>query len=71
VTIAETAAAVSAALPGHVPVNILQKPDPAKPAQRYVPETLRAQNELNLDEWVKLEDAIRRTAQWHQKKDNV
>ncbi|HEY3913251.1 MAG TPA: NAD-dependent epimerase/dehydratase family protein [Verrucomicrobiae bacterium] len=71
VTIAETAAAVSAALRGQVPVNVLQKADPAKPAQRYVPETLRAQNELNLDEWVKLEDAIRRTAQWHQKKDNI
>jgi nucleoside-diphosphate-sugar epimerase len=64
-TIAETAAAVSRSLPGNVPVIISQKPVPGQAAQRYVPETLRAQNELGLRQWVQLDDAIRRTAQWH------
>lgn len=70
-TIAETAAAVSAALPGGVAVNVLQKSVPGKPPQRYVPETARAQTELNLAEWVKLDDAIRRTVQWHAGQDNI
>jgi dTDP-glucose 4,6-dehydratase len=66
-TIAETAAAVSRSLPGNVPVNISQKPAPGQPAQRYVPETLRAQNELGLRQWVQLDDAIRRTADWRRR----
>ncbi|HEX3718911.1 MAG TPA: NAD-dependent epimerase/dehydratase family protein [Verrucomicrobiae bacterium] len=70
-TIAETAAAVSAALPGGVAVNVLQKPESGKSPQRYVPETARAQNELDLAEWVKLDEAIRRTAQWHAGQDNI
>jgi dTDP-glucose 4,6-dehydratase len=70
-TIAQTANAVSGALPGGVPVIVSQKPAPDKPAQRYVPETSRAQNELNLAEWVKIDDAIRRTAQWHKRQDNI
>jgi dTDP-glucose 4,6-dehydratase len=64
-TIAETAEAVSRSLPGNVPVIISQKPAPGQAAQRYVPETLRAQNELSLHQWVQLDDAIRRTADWH------
>jgi dTDP-glucose 4,6-dehydratase len=64
-TIAQTAEAVSRSLPGNVPVIISQKPAPGQPAQRYVPETLRAQNELGLHQWVQLDDAIRRTADWH------
>jgi dTDP-glucose 4,6-dehydratase len=66
-TIAEVAAAVSRALPGNVPVTIAQKPNPDAPPQRYVPDTGRAERELGLREWVGLEEAIRRTAQWHKK----
>jgi dTDP-glucose 4,6-dehydratase len=65
VSIAETAAAVSGALPGKAPVVIAQKPVPGRPAERYVPETARAEQELGLRQWVALEEAIRRTAQWH------
>jgi dTDP-glucose 4,6-dehydratase len=64
VTIAETAQAVSRSLPGNVPVIIQQKPVPGQPAQRYVPETLRAETELALRQWVQLDDAIRRTSLW-------
>jgi dTDP-glucose 4,6-dehydratase len=70
-TIAETAAAVSAALPGGVAVNVLQTAESGKSPQRYVPETARAQTELDLAEWVKLDEAIRRTAQWHAGQDNI
>jgi dTDP-glucose 4,6-dehydratase len=65
VTIAETAAAVSRALPGKAPVVIAQEPAPGRPAERYVPETARAEQELGLRQWVALDEAIRRTAQWH------
>ncbi|HEY3855323.1 MAG TPA: NAD-dependent epimerase/dehydratase family protein [Verrucomicrobiae bacterium] len=65
VNIAETAAAVSRALPGNVPVNILQKPVAGQPAQRYVPDTTRAQSELGLKQFIQLDDAIQRTARWH------
>jgi nucleoside-diphosphate-sugar epimerase len=65
VSIAELAEAVSNALPGRVAVEIAQKPAPGQPAARYVPETMRAQQELGLREWTPLDEAIRRTAQWH------
>jgi nucleoside-diphosphate-sugar epimerase len=65
VSIAELAEAVSRVLPGRVPVEIAQKAVPGHPAGRYVPETARAQQELGLREWVPLEEAIRRTAQWY------
>ncbi len=65
-TIAEVAAAVSHALPGNVPVSIAQKPAPGQSPHRYVPDTARAERELGLREWVGLDDAIRRTARWHQ-----
>jgi len=67
-TIAEVAAAVSRALPGNVPVSIAEKPVPGRPPQRYVPDTSRAESELGLREWIGLEEAIRRTAQWHRKR---
>jgi dTDP-glucose 4,6-dehydratase len=67
VTIAETAAAVSRVLPGNLPVEIAQKPNPDRPAARYVPDTARAERELGLREWVPLEEAIRRTVQWHKR----
>jgi nucleoside-diphosphate-sugar epimerase len=65
VSIAQLAETVSRTLPGRVPVQIAQKPVPGQPAARYVPETARAEQELGLHEWVALDEAIRRTAQWH------
>ena len=66
VTIKQVAEAVSHTLAGHVPIEIAQKPVPGALASRYVPETMRAQNELGLREWTPLEEGIRRTAQWYQ-----
>jgi nucleoside-diphosphate-sugar epimerase len=66
-TIAEVAAAVSRALPGNVAVSIAQRPTPGQVPQRYVPDASRAETELGLREWIELEDAIRRTARWHQR----
>jgi nucleoside-diphosphate-sugar epimerase len=69
VSIAQLAEAVSRALPGQAEVQIAQKPVPGQPAARYIPETARAEQELGLREWVSLDEAIRRTAQWHQKRE--
>ena len=65
VTIAETAAAVARALGGTALVSIAQKPVSGRPAPRYVPDISRAANELQLDQWTQLDDAIRATALWH------
>jgi len=70
-TIAQVAEAVSRALPGHAPVEIAHKPVPGQPAARYVPDTARAQQELGLREWVPLDEAIRRTAQWHRNQNKI
>lgn len=63
VTIAETARAVAAA-DGTSAVEVRQKPD-GNPAQRYVPSTARARDELGLRETIALADAVRRTLAWH------
>ena len=67
-SIAEVAETVSRALPGQVPVEIARPAVPGQPAARYVPDTTRAESELGLRECVPLEEAIRRTAQWHNQK---
>jgi dTDP-glucose 4,6-dehydratase len=64
-TIAELAAMVSRLHPGSGPVVIAREPVPGRPAERYVPDTARAERELGLRAWVPLEEAIRRTSQWH------
>jgi nucleoside-diphosphate-sugar epimerase len=58
-TIAATAAAV-ARLAGNPPITIAQKPSPTS-AARYVPDTTRAAQELHLEQWVLLDESIRRT----------
>lgn len=62
VSIEETARAVAAALEPAHPVQVALHSVPGAPAQRYVPSTARARNELNLRELIPFEDAIRRTA---------
>ena len=61
-TISEIAAAVSATLHPPVAIRIAQQPKPGAAAERYVPSTRRAHQELNLRQWISLEEAIRRTA---------
>ncbi|HZM02744.1 MAG TPA: NAD-dependent epimerase/dehydratase family protein [Candidatus Saccharimonadales bacterium] len=66
ITIAETAAIVARVAGQNATVAIAQKPSGAG-AARYVPATTRAESELGLRERVGLEDAIRRTAEWHRR----
>jgi dTDP-glucose 4,6-dehydratase len=63
VSIRELAHSVSEALLPKVGVEILGIPGPG-PAQRYVPSTARARQELGLSCEVPLRDAIRRTQSW-------
>ena len=63
VTIAELAEIVRSVLSAEPRSG--QARGPVPPAARYVPSTARARSELALDEWIPLEDAIRRTAAWH------
>jgi dTDP-glucose 4,6-dehydratase len=62
VTITETAYAVSDAFQAPQPVRIAGTPVPGVSAARYVPSTARARNELKLQEWIPLHEAICRTA---------
>jgi dTDP-glucose 4,6-dehydratase len=50
----------------NVPVQIAKPANPGTPAARYVPDTCRAETELGLKTWTSLEEAIRKTAEWHQ-----
>jgi nucleoside-diphosphate-sugar epimerase len=50
-----------------IEVNVAQPPQ-NEPPHRYVPSTIRAQTELALTQTVSLQEAIRRTAAWHQLK---
>jgi nucleoside-diphosphate-sugar epimerase len=65
VSIAELAGAVRRTLAPQAEIQIAQKPVPGQPAARYVPDTARAEQELGLRQWISLDEAIRRTAQWH------
>jgi nucleoside-diphosphate-sugar epimerase len=62
VTVAETAEAVALALGSPDPVRIAGKAVAGAQAQRYIPSTARARNELQLRERIPLQESIRRTA---------
>lgn len=62
VSIAELADAVRQAIAPRTPIHIAGKPRPDAVPDRYVPSTARARQELALDEWISLDEAIRRTA---------
>jgi nucleoside-diphosphate-sugar epimerase len=47
--------------------QVTKPKNPGKPAERYVPSTQRAQQELGLKAWVDLKESILRTAHWHKK----
>jgi nucleoside-diphosphate-sugar epimerase len=64
-SIAELARAVGEAIYPGVAVSVARQADPLVPVRRYVPSTLRAQQELGLRQHLSLNDAIRRTARWH------
>lgn len=48
-----------------VEVRVNGRPDPTKPAERYVPSIQRARNELGLQPFIDLPEAIRRTIEWY------
>ena len=62
ISTAETAEAVASELQSPHLVRIFGRPAPGAGAERYVPSTARARNELQLRESVPLQEAIRRTA---------
>jgi dTDP-glucose 4,6-dehydratase len=65
VSIADLALRVVREVRPGLPVEIGSEAAPGAPVARYVPSTRRARTELDLSEWVDLDDAIRRTAEWH------
>jgi dTDP-glucose 4,6-dehydratase len=66
VTISELARAVAAEIQPQASIEVAGVPRPGAPPQRYVPSTRLARAELGLEEWISLEESIRRTAAWNQ-----
>jgi dTDP-glucose 4,6-dehydratase len=66
VSIRELAHSVADAFSPRVTVEIAKAPTPGTTAQRYVPCTARAQQELGLRSQVSLQETIRRTQLWFQ-----
>ena len=66
-TISQVADTVAAAFHPARSVTIDKKPVSGAAAQRYIPSTKRAQEELGLQTKIKLKDSIQRTISWHQK----
>ena len=48
-------------------VQVARKPMAGAPAERYVPSTERARQELGLEAWVDLPAAIQKTIAWYEK----
>ena len=71
ISIAVLARSVVEAIAPAVQISIASSPQPLNPSTpqplpaRYVPDTTRAQRELNLHAWTGLRDAIQKTARWH------
>ena len=64
-SIAELAQTVAGAFRPQPGVIIARDADPAGAVEQYVPSTRRAREELGLNEWVNLPEAIRRTVRWN------
>ncbi len=65
ISIADLAMAVKEASGSPVEINILQAPDPCKPAARYVPAVDRITRELGMQQRVELLMAIQKTMNYH------
>lgn len=64
VSIWQLAEAVAMASGKSLRVNVLGRPTPENPLDRYVPSTRRAQDELGLAQKISLQDALERTLRW-------
>lgn len=64
-TIAQLASVVVKELSPSATINIATQPVFQQPISRYVPSTQRAKQELKLETWIPLAEAIRRTADFY------
>jgi nucleoside-diphosphate-sugar epimerase len=64
-TIEQLASVVVKELAPQAKVQVAKEPVFQKPVSRYVPSTQRAKQDLKLETWVPLDEAIRRTADWY------
>lgn len=71
ISIADLARAVADCFETRPEVQILGSPTPGKPAERYVPLTRRARDELGLRENIHLPEGIRRTIAFHRLHDKA
>ncbi len=65
-SIEQLAHRVVSALGSDSGVRVAKKPEPGAPVQKYLPDLGRAAEELGLRVEIGLDEAIRRTARWHQ-----
>jgi dTDP-glucose 4,6-dehydratase len=65
VSIAELADIVAHSVHPPLGVERAEDPQPGRPPERYVPSTKRARQELGLQQWITLPEAIRRTINWY------
>ena len=63
--IAETAHLTARTLRPDLAIRIDSTPNLSAPMNSYVPSTVRAREELGLQQTISLEEALRRTAAWH------
>ena len=64
ISIAELAFLVRKLIDPGIEVTIARQPEPSQLRQRYVPSIERARNELALETWISLEEAIQKTVRW-------
>jgi len=60
-----TVDSIAPGTPVEIPIHIKGTPIPGRLAERYVPSTARARSELQLQQYIDLPEALRRTAAWH------
>jgi nucleoside-diphosphate-sugar epimerase len=64
-SILELAQTVVQSLKASTEIHVAKSPTPGNPVARYVPSVDRAKAMLGLNQTVSLQEAIRRTAEWH------
>jgi len=65
INIAQLAGAVRNIVNPNCKIIMAGKPEMNLLPNRYIPSISRARNELGLDDWIKLNEAIRRTKEWY------
>jgi nucleoside-diphosphate-sugar epimerase len=68
ISVGDLANTVSKVFRPEVEVHVLSRAVPGKAAERYTPATRRARTELNLQQSIGLESAIKRTVCWYSKR---